>query len=224
MLQCETLAQAAAGTALQVGMPTAEQSALLSPVEPACAPQDHLEAVLLRHLRAAAGARVRVRHRGRRASTTGPTACVRSCATRSAGTTRVVRARYLVAADGAHSTVRRALGIPMRGPDHLAEVVTALFRAPLWDVLGEFRHGIYSVTAPEAPGLFLPAGRDDRWLYGVYWDPEVEQAGRLRRGAAHASSSGSARACPTSSRRSSGSAPSRSPRRSPTTSGRTARS
>ena len=30
--------------------------------------------------------------------------------------------------------------------------------------------------APRRPGLFLPAGLDDRWLYGVYWDPEVEQA------------------------------------------------
>ena len=89
--------------------------------------------------------------------------------------------------------------------------------------LGEYRHGIYSVTHPEAPGLFLPAGRDDRWLYGVYWNPEVEQAADfdearltdlIRLGAG----------VPDLEPRSSGSAPSRSPRRSPTTSGRRARS
>ena len=109
--------------------------------------------------------------------TTGPTACVPFCGTQRAGDERVVRARYVVAADGAHSTVRRALGIPMRGPDHLAEVVTALFRAPLWDVVGEHRHGIYSVIRPDAMGASsCPPERDDRWLYGVYWDP-----GRARR-------------------------------------------
>ena len=78
-----------------------------------------------------------------------------------------MRARYLVAADGARSTRRAALGIAMRGPDSLEEAVTALFRAPLWDVVGEHRHGIYNVMRPEAGGLFLPAGPGDRWIYGA---------------------------------------------------------
>jgi 2-polyprenyl-6-methoxyphenol hydroxylase-like FAD-dependent oxidoreductase len=130
---------------------------------------------MLSHLRAHSGARAEFATEivGVDNGPDGVHAVVRDTAS---GDERVVRARYLVAADGAHSTVRRALGIPMRGPDHLAEVVTALFRAPLWDVVGEHRHGIYSVIRPDAMGLFLPAGGDDRWLYGVYWDPEVEQA------------------------------------------------
>jgi hypothetical protein len=84
-----------------------------------------------------------------------------------------------VAADGAHSVVRRALGIPMRGPDRLAVAVTALFRAPLWDLLGEHRHGIYSVTHPQGAGTFLPAGRGDRWLYGSYLAVESFTAERF---------------------------------------------
>jgi putative polyketide hydroxylase len=175
MLQCDTLAQASAGDAIQVGMPLPEQTVLLSPVGAACAPQDHLEAVLLRHLRAQSGARAEFATEVVSLAN-GPDGVRAILRDAFSGDTRVVRARYLVAADGAHSTVRRALGIPMRGPDHLAEVVTALFRAPLWDVVGEYRHGIYSVIRPDAMGLFLPAGRDDRWLYGVYWNPEVEQA------------------------------------------------
>jgi putative polyketide hydroxylase len=175
MLQCESLARADAGTAIQVGMPIPEQTVLLSPVEAACAPQDHLEAVMLSHLRAHSGGRAEFATEivGVDNEADGVHAVLRDGAS---GDERVVRARYLVAADGAHSTVRRALGIPMRGPDHLAEVVTALFRAPLWDVVGEHRHGIYSVIRPDAMGLFLPAGGDDRWLYGVYWDPEIERA------------------------------------------------
>ena len=48
---CDTLASASAGVALPLGAPTREQSALVSPAGPACVPQDHLEPVLLRHLR-----------------------------------------------------------------------------------------------------------------------------------------------------------------------------
>jgi putative polyketide hydroxylase len=90
-----------------------------------------------------------------------------------------VHARYHVAADGAHSRERAALGIAMRGPDRLREAVTALFRAPLWDLVGERRFGIYAVTHPEAVGSFLPAGPGDRWLYGVSWDPGQDVATRF---------------------------------------------
>ena len=38
----------------------------------------------------------------------------------------------------------------------MLEGVTTLFRAPLWDVVGEHRHLIYSVTHPDAPRR-LPA-------------------------------------------------------------------
>jgi hypothetical protein len=89
------------------------------------------------------------------------------------GETRTVRTRYVVAADGAHSAVRRALAIPMTGPGDLAQSVAVQFRAPLWDLLGEHRYGIYSVNHPGAEGVFLPAGAGDRWVYGTEWDPSA---------------------------------------------------
>jgi hypothetical protein len=83
-----------------------------------------------------------------------------------------VTADFVVAADGAHSTVRRSVGIPMHGPDRLAASATALFRAPLWDLLETHRYGIYVV---EGGGTFLPAGPGDRWIYGVNgYDPDRE--------------------------------------------------
>ncbi len=136
-------------------------------------PQDHLEPVLLGHLRSLGTTRVEfgtevVSVDSRPA---GVQVVLRDVRT---GDSRVVHARYLVAADGAHSTVRTAVGIPMHGPDHLVEGVTALFRAPLSDTLGDCRYGIYAINQPEAAGIFLPAGRGDRWLYGVEWEPGRE--------------------------------------------------
>jgi putative polyketide hydroxylase len=166
----ETLAHADDGSAHEVGLPTRQQSAVISPTSPACVAQDHLEPTLLAHLRSLGPARVAmgtelvtVEHGHDRVR-----AVVRDAST---GQTRTVRARYLVAADGAHSRVRTELGIAMHGPDRLREVVTALFRAPLWEVLGERRYGIYAVTHPAVQGSFIPAGPDDRWLFGLQYEP-----------------------------------------------------
>jgi 2-polyprenyl-6-methoxyphenol hydroxylase-like FAD-dependent oxidoreductase len=171
---CETLARAATGTPFPVGLPTRAQSSMISPTAPACVPQDELEPLLLDHAATlgrteiALGTEVVALDNG----TDGADVALRDVST---GKTRVVHARYVVAADGAHSTIRRSLGIAMQGPEDLLGVVTALFRAPLWNLLGEHRYGIYSVTRPGASGTFLPAGRDDRWLYGVTWDRTREQ-------------------------------------------------
>jgi putative polyketide hydroxylase len=169
-----TLAEAAAGSAHAVGYPTREQSAVISPTGPACVPQDHLEPVLMAHLRTLPAAEIEL---GAEVVglTSDPDAVRVTLRDTTTGAERVVRAGYVVAGDGAHSAVRRAVGIPMHGPDNLAASATALFHAPLWDVLGPHRYGIYVVEHPEGAGVFLPAGPGDRWLYGVGgYDPERE--------------------------------------------------
>jgi hypothetical protein len=45
----------------------------------------------------------------------------------------------------------------MRGHDHLSAAIATLFRAPLWELLDERRYFIYSVTHPEAAGVFVPS-------------------------------------------------------------------
>jgi putative polyketide hydroxylase len=169
--QSETLATVAEGSMWPTGIPTREQAALLSPTAPACVPQDHLEPVLLEHLRSLGGTRVHLNTEvvGVEERPEGVEVVLRDL---PSGELRTVRARYLVAADGAHSRIRTALGIAMPGPDGLAHAATATFRARLWQVVGDYRHGIYAVTHPEGAGSFLPAGRSDRWIYGTQLDTQ----------------------------------------------------
>jgi 2-polyprenyl-6-methoxyphenol hydroxylase-like FAD-dependent oxidoreductase len=174
---CRTLAESAGGMAIPIGLPTREQSTMISPSSPACVPQDHLEPVLLRHLLNQGGkAELGVETIDVQLDEDGAVATLRDVAT---GVTRRVRARYVIAADGAHSRVRTALGIAMHGPDRLAEAGSAVFRAPLWELLGDHRYGIYDIAEPEAAGVMLPAGPGDRWLYGIVWQPGERDGAEL---------------------------------------------
>jgi putative polyketide hydroxylase len=167
MWESPTLAEAAGGTGIEVGLPTRAQAALISPTAPACVPQDHLERVLLDHVSSLGP--VRVALGTSLAGLENAPDRVRVTLQDTAGRRRVVTAGYVVAADGARSTAWAALGIAMRGSKDLVAGVTALIRAPLWSALGEHRYGIYST----AEGTFLPAGPDDRWGFGYLADPGV---------------------------------------------------
>ena len=174
----ETLAGAARGHAMPTGLPSPEQSALISPTAPLCVGQDALEAVLRDHLRTLPSARLQVGSEvaGVDDRPDGVAVAVRDVRT---GAQRTVHARHLLAADGGRSAVRAALGIAMRGPDDLAERLSVLFHAPLWDLVGEHRHGIYGVERPGEVNVFLPTGPGDRWLFGTTWEPARERVADL---------------------------------------------
>ena len=222
MRSCETLAAVHRGISLPVGFPTLEQCAVISPTTPSCVPQDHLEPVLLDHLRGFPHARVEMGTEvvGIEQRVGGVQVTLRDTTT---GSTRIVEARYAVAADGAHSRVRARLGIPMHGPDHLAEVITVLFRAPLMDVVGDHVYAVYGISEPEAAGVFVPAGRD-RWIYGVEWQPGQQSAGRLPAGAARRADPARGRSRRPARRHRCSPAASRSPPSWPNGSGRVTRS
>jgi 2-polyprenyl-6-methoxyphenol hydroxylase-like FAD-dependent oxidoreductase len=79
-----------------------------------------------------------------------------------AGRTTRVRARWMIAADGARSGVRRHLGISMDGPDDLGRQTMIAFRADLTGWTGARPRGIYFFTATGAALIWTHA--DDRWV------------------------------------------------------------
>jgi 2-polyprenyl-6-methoxyphenol hydroxylase-like FAD-dependent oxidoreductase len=161
--ECDTLATAAEGSAHAVGYPSRAQAQVVSPCSPGTVPQDWLEDVLRRHVATLPTARFEL-GTALVAMDDGPDG-VRATLRDRSGAVRTVRASYLVAADGAHSIVREQVGVTMLEYEGAYGGVQVVFRAPLWDLLGDLRYGLYVVTTPEAPGLFLPAG-GDRWVYG----------------------------------------------------------
>src|SRR5439155_18284584 len=87
-----------------------------------------------------------------------------------------LRARYVIGADGINSRVRDELGIAIEDPGPLAQRLAVLFRAPLWEVVGKHRYGIYFLDGDRS---FIPAGRPDRWIFAgpcVKTEPSIRDA------------------------------------------------
>ena len=100
----------------------------------------------------------------------GVTALLRS---RTDGSTRTVRADYLVAADGPRSPVREALGIGQTGPGDLFHNVSITFRAKrLADVVGDRRFIACYLTTDQGPGALLPVDNQEHWVFHAPWHPE----------------------------------------------------
>ncbi len=77
-----------------------------------------------------------------------------------------IRARYLVGADGAHSAVRRALGIAMQGKGALARHRMLIFRQPGMEQMHALGPAVmYWLLNAEAPSVLGPMDRGDRWYF-----------------------------------------------------------
>ena len=80
----------------------------------------------------------------------GVTARVQS---RDGGDVHTIRARHLVAADGAHSSIREGLGIEMPGHG-TADCITIYFRADMREMIGDRNLSVIYVLHPEMLGFF----------------------------------------------------------------------
>lgn len=159
------------GAETSMGFPSAADAALLSPTTGIISPQDHLEPVLMEHFLSFPAASVRL---GTELVGLIPDADGVTVSLREADETSTVHAAYVIGADGAHSAVRRHSGITMQGPGELGAYLAAVFHAPLADVVGKRRHGLYMLMRQGPPWVFLPTDSNDRWVFSMTWDPTHE--------------------------------------------------
>jgi 2-polyprenyl-6-methoxyphenol hydroxylase-like FAD-dependent oxidoreductase len=133
---------------------------LPSPAKHCLCAQDDLEPVLRRHAEtrapgALAFATELVRFEQ---DATGVTATVRD-----AGGERQVRAQYVIAADGARSPVRRALGVGMDGVPELYRSVNLLLNADLTPWVKNRPAAIYLIQQPDLRVTFMTINGVNRW-------------------------------------------------------------
>lgn len=86
---------------------------------------------------------------------------------RAAGIESQVRARYVIAADGAHSRIRQALGIPMLGRAAVYESVNVVLRADLRPWTAHRPAALYFIEHPSLKATFLTINGVDRWGFLV---------------------------------------------------------
>jgi 2-polyprenyl-6-methoxyphenol hydroxylase-like FAD-dependent oxidoreductase len=142
------------------------QSATVSPVRNCLCAQDDLEPVL------------RAFAEQQPASTlafgTEVTACAQDDAgvtatlvDRSTGAERQVRTQYVIAADGAQSTLRQALGVGMVGKADVYDSVNILLNADLRPWTQHRPAALYFIENPAMRGTFLTINGIDRWGFLV---------------------------------------------------------
>jgi putative polyketide hydroxylase len=148
------------------GRATAKAMAV-TPVRNCLCAQDDLEPVLRRHAERAGPGELRF---GTELTAVQPDAdgvgatlvdCVTSVET-------PVRARYLIAADGAQSQIRRMLGVTMLGHEAVYDSVNVLFHADLSAWTAHRPAALYFVEQPDLRATFLTINGVDRWGFLVH--------------------------------------------------------
>ncbi|MFN3219230.1 MAG: FAD-dependent monooxygenase [Acidimicrobiales bacterium] len=89
-----------------------------------------------------------------------------------------ISSRYVLAADGAGSSVRKAVGIDMAGPDNLQLYVSIHFRANLRDQLAGREALLYWVMDEAVDGTFVAHDIDSTWVF-MKTVPEDEPVDQL---------------------------------------------
>ncbi|WP_433729228.1 FAD-dependent monooxygenase [Nocardia sp. CA-129566] len=92
----------------------------------------------------------------------------------AAGTTSVIRADYLIAADGAASTIRRALGIEGWEVPPTHHYINVFARTDLTGVLGGRTFSQCEISNDTVRGLVLSKNNTDEWSFHLEYDPTRE--------------------------------------------------
>lgn len=106
---------------------------------------------------------------------------------RDGGEPEPVRAQYLVAADGAHSSIRQQLGIAMQGRGSFAHCITIYFKADVRPMLGDRNLSVVYVNHPTLLGFFRFSISGDSGFLAVFVTSDADGGNRTTDIAANAS-------------------------------------
>lgn len=89
----------------------------------------------------------------------------------------LVRAQYLIAADGAHSSIRKQLGITMEGPENLGQFCSVYCEIDLSQWTKHRPCAGYFFTDKKLSGRFLSCiDGTNRWIVGMRFFPEQSKS------------------------------------------------
>lgn len=87
---------------------------------------------------------------------------------RDTGMVYQVRARYLIAADGAGSGIRTHLGLPMEGKGALGNLLNIYFEADLGAFVRGREFSLIRISQPGIRGLLTAINNRDRWVFHLH--------------------------------------------------------
>jgi 2-polyprenyl-6-methoxyphenol hydroxylase-like FAD-dependent oxidoreductase len=149
---------------------------LVSPTEPYWCGQDRMEPII-RDEAIRLGARIHFDTR-MESFEQGPDGVTATVTDQRTGESTTIRARYLLAADGASSPIRTQLGIDRSGNGSIGHVMSIVFKADLDSMIQGRRFIICYLPHPEAPGM-LHRFDEGRWIFGAFYDPNVTPPGEF---------------------------------------------
>jgi 2-polyprenyl-6-methoxyphenol hydroxylase-like FAD-dependent oxidoreductase len=160
----------------------------VSPAWPVMSSQELIEAILLDAVRATGRVEVRFATEATKllhGASPGDASAALEVRSPTTGATETLVGRALVAADGAASSIRGALGIELEGAKELLHLVNCYFRADIEAHLGDRKGVLFFVSNERASGVLQPLDGAGRWLCQIAarpaeWSPEVFTHERAR--------------------------------------------
>lgn len=153
------------------------KSMAITPVKNCLCAQDDLEPVIRRYAEAAGPGMLRF-NTELTAFSQKPGAVTGILTDRTTGEATPFTARYLIAAEGAQSRVRRALGVNMVGQEKVYDSVNILFHADLTKWVADRPAALYFVEQEDLRATFLTINGRDRWGFLIHgpkqygWTPQ----------------------------------------------------
>ncbi|GAA0360204.1 FAD-dependent oxidoreductase [Bacillus horti] len=147
-----------------------EQVKSISPITACACSQDQSEPVLLEKAQQLGGdIRFYTELISFEQTKTGIQAMIRD---RKTGQVETIYAKYMIAADGAKSQVRQALGIEFTEGGSFGHHINIYFQADLRKMVEGHEFIVCNITNPESPGSLLSVNNKDRWCFHVAYHPE----------------------------------------------------